>query len=142
MEPWHLLLVAMNCRKEDRDSGIFDGDTDQRWACRQALKLGVGFTVIDATGNPIACFGFAEESRFTATMWLIASRTLNGFVREIRRTFDKFVAQTDYIRIQATADPDRPGAVRFIEFGGFKFECALPGIGARGQLLNLYSIVR
>ncbi len=141
LQPWHLIRVAMLARQQDAEEfGTFSVDDDpQIWACRQALKPGLMFSVTDTAGAPVACFGFTHECKGIATAWLIATETWRVYVKSMVRAFNHIWSSGEYFRLQALVRPDRPAAVKFIEWLGFRLDGVCPKISPNGATMLFYS---
>jgi len=142
MQPWHLLYVVMNARKEDlAEIDMMSEVGRQKWACRRALEPGIAFSVLRKDGLPVACFGLIEESSGVAMAWLLATPEWCPYLKSVFRAWKIIVKESQYRRIQALAQPDRPGAKKFLLWMGFKFDGSLQKFCSDGSSMDLYSRV-
>jgi RimJ/RimL family protein N-acetyltransferase len=143
-EPWHLMSVVLHCRDEDKeDREYFAIEEDlQKWACRKVLQPGLIFTVLSKTGEPVSCFGFTEDSPTVATAWVIGRPDWKVHVKTIAKGTHHVLKHGDYIRLQAWIRPDRPPAIKFAEWLGFKRDGCCPMIAPNRKDMLLYSLTR
>lgn len=141
MEPWHLISVVMHLRDEDvEEQALVEPDIDRQiWACKRALAPGLGYTVADSSGRPVACFGFLDDGQNRATAWLVATPDWCRHVKSIYKATKIIMREGGYRRIQAFVRPERHGAEKFLKWLGFKLDGPLPGMRADGGPMNLYS---
>lgn len=140
MEPWELMSVVCRARDEDiSEMALVDGLDRQRWACKMALEPGLFFTVTDREGKPVACVGFTDGGNGIGNAWMVATPEWCRHLKSIAKGWKIVLKESGYRRIQAMVIPERPGAVKFLSWLGFKRDGGLPKMGSDGSSMDLYS---
>ncbi len=144
MQPWHLMSVALRMRECDieqmRALGV-ERDP-QVWACRQVLRGGSAFAIVNAEGMPLACVGAVCEDDI-ADVWFAA---IDAFTTSPKaqaacaRTVRAFVTHGQYTRLRATCSTRHPYASRTLDALGFERRGSCAAFARDGGDLLHYAI--
>jgi hypothetical protein len=139
--PLHLLYVCQRLPKRDVEEAITLGYPDmQSLAMQRATERGVRWTVLDAKGEPRACFGIADTAvPGVGAMWLLRTPDAAPFARTGWKAVRKIFSLGAYRRIEATARGDCQPCRKFLEWLGFKHEGTKRRFFTDGCCAELYA---
>jgi RimJ/RimL family protein N-acetyltransferase len=124
MQLSHLIHIMRTMRQQDRVefANLSDEPDLERWAANYFLLPGLNWTVINKSGEPVACVGFRDVCAGVCVAWFVANDSFKTYMKSMTQAFRVMWKSGLYRRIEAYVNPLNPPAARYVEWLGFKME--------------------
>ena len=143
-EPIHgYLIVERNTREADVKLSMAPGWEN---AIREWKRSGPAYTLV-VDGEFIACSGVILFGCGRGDAWMLTSMLVQTYKRifliSVKKYLDLVIREHGLRRVQATCDPERKGAMIFLEHLGFKNETphGMKGYGSNGETMAMLARV-